>query len=178
MASRLRAWIFPLEYEPIQNPLDERKLLGAMTSEGEFCLDPTISEYELEYVMQEQGDAFDDLQREAVQRFNRRINHTWQDKHFMNGRTVILTGDILFGQLEIELAKMLLKPIKPAKLLGVAGNVTVDVSDKLHVETSDIEVLDVLPNATFDDDHFFEKADAYSADEKWALAQNIYNYWA
>jgi hypothetical protein len=70
-----------------------------------------------------------------------------------------------------------MKPIRPASIVGVAGNVTVDVSDRFHMETSSTNILDNLPHGLFDDNHYFEKADEYSEDEKRALATNICNYW-
>jgi hypothetical protein len=39
------------------------------------------------------------------------------------------------------------------------------------------EILDILPTGLFDDNHYFEKPDEYSDEEKKLLALNICNYW-
>jgi hypothetical protein len=176
MATYLRAWIYQLEYETINNPLDETKILGAVTDEGDFVLSPNISKYELDEVEMEFTGLMEDRKREAMSTLNRRGNKPY-DKHVMNGRPVILTGDILFDTLSIAIIKNIMKPIRPSAIIGVAGNVTVDVSDKFHMETTSTSILDILPHGMFDDDHYFEKADEYSEDEKRALATNICNYW-
>jgi hypothetical protein len=70
-----------------------------------------------------------------------------------------------------------MKPIHPQQIIGVAGNTTIDVSDQFHMETAQVNILDILPHSLFEDDHYFEKKDGYTDDEKRALATNICNYW-
>jgi predicted phosphoribosyltransferase len=176
MAQELRAWIYQLEFETIKNPMDETKILGAVTEEGEFVLSPTISEFELEEIQMEFADILEDRKRDAMGTLNRRGTKSY-DKHVMNGRTVILTGDIMFDSLGIAITKAILKPLTPKNIVGVAGNVTVDVSDAFHMQTAETTILDVLPHGLFDDNHYFEKMDEYSDEEKRALALNIVNYW-
>ena len=176
MATYLRAWIYQLEFEPINNPLDETKILGAVTDEGDFVLHPDVSQFELEDVELEFREMVEDRKREAMSVLNRRGSKAY-DKHVLNGRTVILTGDILFDTLSLAIIEDIMKPIRPQQIIGVAGNVTIDVSDRFHMKTTATNILDILPHSLFDDEHYFEKPDEYSDDEKRALATNICNYW-
>jgi predicted phosphoribosyltransferase len=178
MATRLRAWIFPLEFEIVDNPMNRGHTLGAVTIEGEFIQHPDISHFEYDEVEMEFGAQLEDMKREAMSALNRRATKATLDKHIMNGRTIILAGDILFDALGLAVAESIMKPIRPKEIIGVAGNVTADISDKFHLTTNSIEILDILPTSLYDDDHYFEKPDAYSMDEKWSLAKNICNYWA
>jgi predicted phosphoribosyltransferase len=176
MATYLRAWIYQLEFEPIENPLDKTKILGAVTDEGDFVLHPDVSRFELEEIEIEFREMVEDRKREAMSALNRRGSKAY-DKHVMNGRTVILTGDILFDSLGIAIMKNIMKPIRPQQIIGVAGNTTIDVSDQFHMETTQTNILDILPHSLFDDNHYFEKLDEYTDEEKRALALNIVNYW-
>lgn len=71
-----------------------------------------------------------------------------------------------------------MKPLSPAQVYGTVGNVTVDVSDRFHLDTNQSIVLDILPSSIMGEDHYFENQDAYSPEEKQALALNIAHYWA
>lgn len=178
MAIDLRAWIYPLEYEVIQDPRDASKVLGAVTIEGEFCLNPEISEYEYEGIKMDFFGVMEDRKREAVQRLNARLmqNGAPFDKHLLNGRHIIVLADILSSSVELEVMNSMMKPLRPMAIYGSVGNVTVDISDRFRLTTDKSTVLDVLPNI-MNDDHYFEQQDAYSLDEKRLLARNIQTYW-
>lgn len=180
MAIKLRAWIFPLFYEPLINPLDPTKKLGAIDQNGEFCLHPDITENEFEYIQQEFMAQIEDRKREAMSRLNQAMNeyHGTTDPHILNNRTVVLVGDVMMNSLELEIAKLVMKPLTPAQVYGTVGNVTVDVSDRFHLDTNQSFVLDILPSSIMGEDHYFENQDAYSPEEKQALALNIAHYWA
>ncbi len=179
MAIKLRAWIFPLFYELITNPLDPTHKLGALDQNGEFCLHPSISSNEFEYIQQEFMAQIEDAKREAMSKLNQAMNeyHGTTDPHMLNNRSIVLVGDVMFNSLELEVAKLIMKPLTPARVYGTVGNVTVDVSDRFHLETNELYILDILPSSIMGEDHYFEQVDAYSDEEKQALALNIAQYW-
>lgn len=179
MATELRAYIYPLMYEPIPRPDDPTHLLGAITQEGEFCRHPDISIGEMEFIYSEYVNAIEAAKQQAMQRMNRRTaDYEVFDKHVLNGRPVVLVGDIVTNHLELSVAKMLLKPLQPATVYGVIGNTTIDISCAFRLATNTTDVLDILPSIVMDDAHYFEKPDPYSDEEKRQLALNISTYWA
>lgn len=180
MAVKLRAWIFPLFYEKLINPLDPTSTLGALNQNGDFCLHPNITTNEYEYIQQEFMAQIEEEKRIAMSRLNEVMNayHGTSDPHILNNRNVVLVGDAMFNALELEIAKLIMKPLTPAKIYGTVGNVTVDVSDQFHLTTNESYVLDILPSSILGEDHYFENQDSYSNEEKQALALNIAQYWA
>ncbi|PID30295.1 hypothetical protein CSA80_02605 [Candidatus Saccharibacteria bacterium] len=180
MAIKLRAWILPLFYESIINPLNPLARLGAVAQNGEFCLDPTITSNDYDYISREYMNQLEEAKRTAYSKLTRAMNqyHGTTDPHILNNRSVVLVGDVMFNGIGLVVAKSLLKPLKPAAVYGSVGNVTIDVSDRFRTMTNETKVLDVLPSSVFGEEHYFEKPDAYSYEEKQALAHNIANYWA
>lgn len=179
MAVKLHAWVLPLFYEDIVNPLDPTALLGALTQSGEFCLNPSLTENDYQYVVQEFMGQLEEERREALSRLNTKINSYYgsSDPHILNNWPVVLVGDVMFNALSLEVAKNLLKPPTPAAVYGVAGNATIDVSTEFRIATNESVILDVLPSSVLGEDHYFENRDAYSDEEKYALATNIAQYW-
>jgi predicted phosphoribosyltransferase len=178
MGARLRAWIFPLLYKEVMSPADERQVLGAVTQDGEFCLHPDIDKYQLESLNMDFFNVIEDRKRTAMTQLNSETRHYQApfDRHVMNDRPVILTGDIVTDRMELAIARQLLRPLRPKIIYGVAGNVSVDVSDMFHIETQVTQLLDILPNP-LNDDHYFEQPDPYSLEEKRKLALNISTFW-
>lgn len=179
MATRLRAWILPLFYEKLTNPLDTTGTLGALAQSGELCLDPRITSSDYDYIQQEFMAQLEEAKREAFSKLNQVINeyHGTSDPHILNNRSVVLVGDVVFGGLEVEVAKLLLKPLTPATVYATVGNTTIEVSDALHLTVDELQVLDILPSTVMGEDHYFEAPDAYSTVEKLTLASNIATYW-
>lgn len=179
MATRLRAWVFPLFYEAISNPMNPTGRLGALAQSGEFCADPDISTSELDYIQQEFMAKIEEEKRQAMSRLNQAMNayHGTSDPHILNNRNIVLVGDVMMNSLEIEIAKIIMKPLSPKKIYGTVGNVTSEVSDRFYLETQESHVLDILPSSVFDEEHYFEKPDAYSSQEKYDLAYGIAQYW-
>lgn len=180
MAVKLRAWVLPLFYEDITNPLDPTSKIGALTQSGEFCLNPALTQNDYQYVVQEFMGKLEEEKREALSRLNTKVNSYYgsSDPHILNNRPVVLVGDVVFNALSLEVAKNLLKPLTPSAVYGVAGNATIDVSTEFRLATNDSVILDVLPSSVLGEDHYFENHDAYSEQEKQALAINIAQYWA
>lgn len=180
MAIKLRAWVFPLFYEALINPLDPTKKLGAVDQNGEFCLHPDITNNEFDYIRQEFMAQIEDAKREAMSRLNQTMNeyHGTTDPHILNNRSVVLVGDVMMNSLELEIAKLILKPLMPTQIYGTVGNVTVEVSDRFRLDTNQSVILDILPSSIMGEEHYFENQDAYSSEEKQSLIINIAQYWA
>lgn len=179
MAIRLRAWVFPLFYEKIANPMDPTATLGGLVQNGEFCLQPDISENEYSYILEEYMAQLEEAKREAMSRLNRTINEYLgtEDPHVLNNRNIILAGDVMMNALELEIATIILKPLTPLNVYGAVGNVTVDVSDRFRLNTNKSTILDILPSSVMGEDHYFENGDAYSTEEEQLLAVHIAEYW-
>jgi predicted phosphoribosyltransferase len=179
VAASLRAWIYPLVYETIADPDDPHSFIGAVTIDGDFCLSPNVSQMRMDYIQSEFMGVIETSKREAFSRVNRKASEygSIPDKHVMNGRDVILLGDIMTDTLELAVVAQLLKPLSPKRIFGAAGNVTIDVSDMFHLESDKISFLDILPSHVFDDDHYFEKPDPYSIEQKRQLAQYVTKFW-
>jgi len=179
LAAHLHAYIYLLCFEPVKDPYNVTRNLGAVLPSGQFVLNPDVSQAEYEYVFMEfQSQVLTD-RREAASRINKNpfVDHNI-DIHVSNGRNVLLFADILKDTMEIAVAKDLLKPLKPISTNGVAGNVSPEVSLKFQMETNYNIYMDVLPSSFFDDDHYFEQPDEYSDQQKFDIAKNISLYWA
>lgn len=179
MAIKLRAWILPLFYEKLPNPMEPGKDLGAVIPTGEFCLHPDITTYDFEYIQQEFMAQIEDEKREAMSRLNQAINQYrgTSDPHILNNRNVILAGDVMMNSLELEIANSIMKPLSPLCVYATVGNVTIDVSDQFRLQTNEAHILDILASSVMGEDHYFENQDAYSISEKQLLALNIAQYW-
>lgn len=181
MAVKLRAWVLPIFYETIKNPMDPNTCVGAVAPSGEFCVDPALDEHEYEYVLQEFATQLEDEKRTAMSRLHAAMGayHGPVDAHVLNNRPVILVGDTLFSRMPLAIVKSYLKPLTPSAIYSVVGNATIDASEMFYqMATTRSVVLDVLPTSVFGEDHYFEKPDAYTEDEKHMLAANIALYWA
>jgi Uri superfamily endonuclease len=179
LAAHLHAYIYQLWYEPVDDPFNITRTLGAVLPSGKFVLNPEISRGEYDYICSEFQSHVLERQRVAASRINKNphVDHNI-DLHVANGRNVLLFGDILKDIMEIEVAKTLLKPLSPTSINGVGGNITSDVSLKFQIDTDSVTYMDVLPHSIFDDDHYFEQPDPYPESQKISLAQNISLYWA
>lgn len=180
MAVKLRAWILPLFYENIKSPLDPTSLLGALTQNGDFCLDPAISPSQYDYVRQEFLVQLEQDKREAMSRLNDTINSYYgtTDPNILNQRYVVLVGDVMFDALALAVSRSLLKPLMPAKVYGAIGNTTIEVSNEIRLTADEHYILDILPSSVLGADHYFEQPDPYDDEEKKTLAYNIALYWS
>lgn len=176
LASSLRAWVYPLLTEVVVIPGDPR-ILGVINQDGLLCYNPGLSTYEREELEMENAGLIQDASREAFSRLNRQSSdYGALNKEILRGRTIILCADILRDQVQLAAAFELLKPIVTKSVVSVVGNVMSDAADALQIGTQKSDFLDVMTNM-FDDDHYFEQPDGYSAEERRQLAVNIAHYW-
>lgn len=179
MAARLRAWIFPLFYELIKNPAVPNMTLGAVLPNGDFVRFPDVTDREFAAIEQRYAEQFNAEKQAGTQRLAQTISqyNGATDVSLLHNRVIVLVGDVLYSTFELEVAKMILRQAKPARVLGVAGNATIDVSQQFHLSTDQSQVLDIMPSLVLTGDHYFENQDNYTQREKQILASNIAQYW-
>jgi predicted phosphoribosyltransferase len=179
LAAHLHAYIYVLQYAEIPDPFDITRNLGAVTSKGEFVLNPDISQSEYEYIASDFMSVIEESKREAFSEINgeRDPNPQFNLAAF-NNRNILLFADILQTSFQVQVALNILKAYKPNVIEGVVGNITSAVSDKFQIETDGCIYMDVLQNNFFDDSHYFDQPDNYSEDDKINMANNISLYWA
>lgn len=179
LAADLHAYIYILQYSEIQDPFDITRSLGAITSKGEFVLNPDISQSEYDYINMDFRSVIEERKRVAFSEINgERDPNPNFDLAAFNGRNIILHADVLKTSFQIQVASNILKAYAPTMIVGVCGNITSLVSDKFQMETSGVTYMDILPNTFFDDDHYFDQQDPYTEDEKISMANNISLYWS
>jgi predicted phosphoribosyltransferase len=179
LAAHLHAYIYILQYSEIADPYDITRNLGAITSKGEFVLNPEISQSEYDFINSDFMSIIEERKREAFSRINaERDPNPNFDLAAFNSRKIILFADILKESFQIQVALNILKSYSPTSVSGAAGNITSQISDKFQIETSGCTYMDILPNTFFDDNHYFDQPDTYSEEQKISMANNISLYWA
>lgn len=179
LAAHLHAYIYILQYSEIADPYDITRNLGAITSKGEFVLNPEISQSEYEYINSDFMSIIEERKREAFSRINAEPdpNPNFNLAAF-NNRNILLFADVLKTTFQIQVALNLLKSYKPTIVCGTCGNITSQISDKFQIEADGCTYMDILPNTFFDDDHYFDQPDTYTEEQKISMANNISLYWA
>lgn len=179
LAAHLHAYIYILQYSEIADPYDITRSLGAITSSGEFVLNPEISQSEYEYITGDFMSVIEERKREAFSRINaERDPNPNFDMAAFNNRKILLFADVLKETFQIQVALNILKSYSPLVVAGAGGNITTQISDKFQIETNGCTYMDILPNTFFDDDHYFDQADTYTEEQKISMANNISLYWA
>ena len=131
LAAHLHAYIYILQYSEIADPYDITRNLGAITSKGEFVLNPEISQSEYEYINSDFMSIIEERKREAFSRINAEPdpNPNFNLAAF-NNRPILLFADVLKTTFQIQVALNLLKSYKPTLVTGTCGNITSQISDK------------------------------------------------
>lgn len=179
MAIELRAWVYPLVYVPIYSEDVTRQPLGAINEEGTFCLADETAASELEQLPTEAQTAIRNQRQGAIIAGQRKLSGYGMplNKQQMNGRDVILVGDVLTNTLPLIVANELLTTVIPKSLSAVVGNATPAVVDVVRISADKTTVLDVISGVVFDDDHYFEHPDAYTPEQKQTITQHIATFW-
>lgn len=177
-AAYLHAYVYILQYEEVDDPYNVTRPLGAVTSTGEFVLNPEISQSEYEYICsdfmgmveQNKNTAFSQVNSEAD------MNPNFNLAAF-NRRNILFFADILNDTFEIAVAFKLLESFVPNSIFGAFGNITTPISDKLKLEADGVTYMDILASTVFDDEHYFDQPDKYTEEQEIAMANNISLYW-
>ena len=177
LASRINAWVFPLLSQRIHIPGDPR-VMGLIDPTGTFTWNPDLEKMERDGIEMESHGVLDDAKRQAFSMLNRSLSQFGEfSKDALNGRTLLLTGDVVENRLEIAMAIEYLKSVRYAKLYGLGGNVDANAATYFHLQTDQDISLDVMTNM-FPAEHYFEQSNAYSPEECRQLAINISQYWS
>lgn len=182
IASQIRAWLYPLIYEPVYTDGHARRLLGAFDQEGKFCAAPeepksiiaakdTKAKDDEDFIQEKRKDALKSI-KQRVESFGIAL-----DKHQLDGRDVILAADVVTNPLPLLVAQQFLKNVSPRSLTAVVGNVTPDVAQLVRISANTTEILDIMSGVTHDDYHYFEHEDTYTDEQKHTLTQHIAAYW-
>jgi predicted phosphoribosyltransferase len=178
IAGQIRAWIYPLIYEPIYTPDHSHKLLGAFDQEGEFC--PLPDDLATEAKLSPEMEAIIKEQRAEAMKSIETLTSSYGltlDKHSLDGRDVILAADVVTSPLPLLVARQLLKDAAPKTLTAVIGNTTPEVAQLIRISAAETEILDILSGVVFDEDHYFEHTDTYTSEQKHTLTQHVAAYW-
>lgn len=177
-AKSLRAYVYPLLYQPVHSPDHVHVHIGAYDQSGEFIAlpggpaDADKPDETIRKSLKKQKTAATKAIGFALAGYGMDI-----DKKQLNGRDVILMADVLTNEVPVIMAQHLLKGLTPRSLTAVIGNTTPDVAQLIRVSAASAEILDVISGVTFDDDQYFERQDEYTLDEKRTLTQHIAAYW-
>lgn len=176
MASQLRAWVYPLLTERIYLPGDPR-VLGVVNQDGNFCWNPQFSDYEKQEFISEFHGVIEDKKRQAFSLVNRQLSEYGSlNKKALNGRNVIIAGDVVKDGVEVAAARELLKEVRTNTLVAAGGNVDIFAADSLRLLADDAYFFDIMSNL-FNEDHYFEQPDVYTEEQKKKLVTNIATYW-
>jgi hypothetical protein len=176
LASTINGWIFPLLSKTIEIPGDPR-IMGAIGPNGNFTWSPDLEKIEIDSIEMESHMVIEDAKRQAFSELNQLLGKYGNfSKDALNGRILLLTGDVIRDRMEIAVALEYLKSVRYANLYGLGGNVESDVATFYHINTDVSVVLDVMSHM-FSAEHYFERQEDYSVEECRLLVTNISQYW-
>ena len=135
LAAHLHAYIYILQYSEISDPYDITRSLGAVTSKGEFVLNPTISQGEYEYIQSSFQSVIEERKRTAFSEINAEKDPNPNfDPHAFNSRNILLFADILKTSFQIQIAENILKSYSLSMMGGVVGKIITEVSDNFWID--------------------------------------------
>lgn len=176
LASEIRAWVFPLLSRRIVIPGDPR-VMGAIGPTGQFTWSPDLEKMQRDGIELESRAVLEDAKRTAFSELNRILDaYGGFTKEALNGRVLLLTGDVVEDRIEVAVALEYLKSVRYAALYGLGGNVDSLAADYFHLQTDRSVALDVMTHM-FPAEHYFEQQDAYTPEECRQLVINISQYW-
>lgn len=179
MAMNLRAWVYPLLSVPVYSQDLAHELYGAFGEDGEFCFNPERYDTSVDQLPPDQYAAIDNQKYAAAHTIQEQaIKYEMMfNKHCMDGRDVIVAGDVVTEGLPLALASQLLSTLKPKSISVAIGNTSPSTAQLTQLIAEKPLVLDVISGIVFDDEHYFEHADSYTPDQKHTLTQHITTYW-
>lgn len=176
LASEINAWVFPLLSRRITIPGDPRPM-GLIDPAGMFTWSPDLEKVQRDGIEMESHGVLEDAKRQAFSDLNRVLDQYGQfSKDSLNGRVLLLTGDIVEDRLEIAMALEYLKSVRYKAIYGLGGNVDSLATDYYHIQTDKSVALDVMTHM-FPAEHYFEQKDSYTPEECRLLVTNISQYW-
>lgn len=177
IAQELRAWIYPLAYAPVFSEGNPHQPIGAFDQLGNFCINPEAFDTETipESVMEEAQK-----QKDAAMKSNNEFLQSYElqpEEQPLVNRHIIIAGDVITSTLPLGVALKLIAGMHPAGLALAVGSATPAVADMVRSNIGEATVLDVLSGVISQDEHYFQRPDSYTIDEKRTLARHIATYW-
>lgn len=179
IAAELHAWVYPLLASSVYSQDPSHRLYGAFGEDGVFTMNPEGNVSTLEqlapdthfFIENQKAAALQDIKNQAA-KYEMTFN-----KQVMEGRDVIIVGDIIPEALPLALASRLLSTIRPRSISVALGNTTPKGAQMARLLTEEPVIFDVISGVLLDDEHYFEHRDSYDDEQKYALTQHITSYW-
>jgi len=176
IASALHSILTMLLVEKIEIP-GERMSFGAISQDGSFSFDSSISEGEMDEYTSEYHGYLEEQKREAFQRINRLLGDGGLiDREMLRDHVVILVSDGMNSSAELDAAMDFLKPIRIARLVIATPVASVEAVDKLHMIADELHILDVKDNY-LSTEHYYNRNIIPSHEETVAKINKIVLNW-
>lgn len=179
VAADLRAWVYPLLSVPVYSQDVTPRLYGAYDQDGTFCINPDGDERRMDDFSPEIRSFVESQRTAALYQITdqaAKYEMTFS-KEVMQGRDVIIVGDVIGSSMPLALAAQLLSSIRPKSISVAIGDATPKAAAAARLLTEQPIIMDILSGIVLDDDHYFEHDDAYDDEQKYALTQHIAAYW-
>ena len=156
IASALHSILTMMLVEKIEIP-GERISFGAVSQEGSFSYDSSISQAEMEEYTNEYHGYLEEKKREAFQKINRLLGDGGLiDRELLRDHVIILVSDGMNSSAELDAAIDFLKPIRITRLVIATPVASVQAVDKLHMIADELHILDVKDNY-LDTNHYYNQ---------------------
>lgn len=176
IAAELHCVLTLLLTEDIAIPGEDMSF-GAVSQAGNFTVNGSFSQGEVDEYTSEFHGYLEEQKREAFQRINRLIGDGGViDLELLRERVVILVADAIDNSATLDVALDFLKPVHIKRLVIAAPVVSVAAIDKLHIIADELQILDVKENY-LGADHYFEHNDIPSHEETIAKINEIILNW-
>lgn len=178
MAKELRAWVYPPLYVPVYSQDGSPRLIGALAEDLVFVPNPEALDANGNLSANDAASA--EAQRAVNTGILKQMIASYGmevDKHLMDGRDVVIAGDVVTSSLPVWVALRLLDSIRPKSTSFAIGNASAGVAETARIMAPTNIVLDVLSGVISEDEKYFEHTDGYSAEQKQQLTKHIASYW-
>jgi len=176
IASALHSLLTMLLVETIDIP-GEGMSFGAVTQDGNFSYDGSISQGEMDEYTSEYHGYLEEQKRESFQKINRMLGDGGLiDREMLRDHVVILVSDGFDNSGVLDAALDFLKPIRITRLVIAAPIASVKAVDKLHMIADELHILDVKPNY-LDTNHYYNRNAIPSHEETVAKINKIVLNW-
>ena len=176
IASALHSILTMMLVEKIEIP-GESMSFGAVSQEGSFSYDTSISEGEMDEYTSEYHGYLEEKKREAFEKINRLLGDGGLiDREMLRDHVVILVSDGMNSSAEIDAAMDFLKPIRITRLVIATPVASVQAVDKLHMIADELHILDVKDNY-LETNHYYNQNSIPSHEETVAKINKIVLNW-
>lgn len=176
IASALHSILTMMMIEKIEIP-GEHMSFGAVSQEGSFSYDSSISQGEMDEYTSEYHGYLEEQKREAFQKINRLLGDGGLiDREMLRDHVVILVSDGMSSSAELDAALDFLKPIRITRLVIATPVASIQAVDKLHMIADELHILDVKSNY-LDTNHYYNRNVIPSHEETIAKINKIVLNW-